>query len=297
MADGYIAAGTTGKNLATRIVTDRNSDEVHNEVVEIGMDYLTRVTMGLIPGHSILRGLGEIDDTTVTVGGEDITRMGELNPSPTSTTYVPTPDEAGEQMTLVSESTADNSTGSGGATVRVVYIDAAGAEQNEVVTLNGRTGVNTVATDIRFVQELNVVSLGSANTSGVAAGPIKIYKTGTTGLVYNMIAATGNMSLVPHRMVPAGKTLHLKMWACTESRGKRTAIRLRADCNHLTPPTRQAGVFLFKSTMYLNKMAAGDIDLAYTIPSLSIVKASCFSDQVDADASVHWWGVLIDDEA
>jgi len=261
-------------------------------------DYLTMVTRGLIPGQRIMRGLGEREGAGNKA--EDITRMNELTSqgsgtAPTSHILVPTPPEAGELMTIVSESNSDKVGGSGATMLGIDYITPSGGEATTTIALNGRTPVNIPVVLMRYIQDIYVTELGSSNTTGVAKGPIKIYSTADAGLVYNMIAADGNMSMVPHKMVPAGKTLHLRMWVPAEAQGRRTAIRLRSDCTNASPPIRQAGVFLFKSVFYANKTSPGDIILAYTIPEFSIIKASIFGDQTAADASVHWWGILIDD--
>ncbi len=85
------------------------------------------------------------------------------------------------------------------------------------------------------------------------------------------------------------------MWTAAEVRGKRMFIRLRADCDNSSPPIRQQGVYLFKSTLGLNGNPSGNVPLAYAVPALSVVKASGFAIAVAGEASVHWWGVLVDD--
>ncbi len=253
------------------------------------------VQMGLVPGHKILRGMGERNDIGTTVTGEDIWLGNDLSNTPAalaSTTTIPRPADAGEQMSLISESAEDGAGSSTGAlTVRVVYIDAAGDEQSTDVTMNGTTAVDLTPSDVRFVQEIHSVTTGS---NKAAAGNIRIYKTSDATLVYSMIAAGGNMSLVPHRMVPAGKTLYLRFWLGTEVRGKRDFVRLRADCDNAVPPVRQPDVFLFKSTIGVNKSGVA-FPLAYTIPALCVVKASAFAVNTAGEASVHWWGILKDD--
>ena len=280
----------------TFLETDTQCDFVWSGsawILGVSKDFLLDVSMGRVTGHRIMRGLGERESIQTTAGGEDLWRGNELSPAPTSHLVIPTPAAAGERMALDSESDADNGgTVTGALTVRVNYLDAAGDEQIEVVTMNGQTAVNTDATDIRFVQDLQVETVGSG---GVAAGDIFIHKSGTAGLVYSMIAAGGNQSLVPHKMVPRGKTLHLRNWVASEmSQTKRTIIRLRADCSNTSPPVRQANVFLFKSTVMLDGSAA-QMPLAYAIPALSIVKASAWSATAGADCAVHWWGILVDE--
>ncbi len=75
-------------------------------------DFKTQVALGNVPGWAIMNAMGESEDMATTATGEDIWRGNDLTPAPTSTTTIPTPSPAGEQMTVVSESNADN-----GATV------------------------------------------------------------------------------------------------------------------------------------------------------------------------------------
>ncbi|MCP3961307.1 MAG: hypothetical protein GY719_25960 [bacterium] len=255
----------------------------------ITSDYLVEVARGNIPGQTMWHAICEREDMGTTVAGEDCWRGNELSPAPTSHVLIPTPAPAGEQMTVVSESVNDAAAGTGVQTVRINYIDAAGDQQTEDVTLNGTTGVNTVATDIRFVNDFFALTVGSG---GVAADHIKIYKTGTVGLVYNMIHQGGNKSLVSHRMVPAGHTLVLLWWHAAEAQGKRVAVRIRStDLDGV----RHAGVFLFKDTVYINKAAPGQMDLYTLLPALSIVKVSGWPDAADAEISASWTGILIED--
>jgi hypothetical protein len=258
-------------------------------------DFIHEVQRGNIPGQVILRGLGERDSIGTTANGEDLWRGNELSATPAalgSHTTIPAPADAGEQMTLVSENAADAAAGTGARTIDISYLDAAGDEQSETVTMNGITQVDTVATDIRFVQDMQVKTVGS---NGASVGNIRIFRESDESRVYNMIREGGNQSLVPHKMVPRAKTLHLRRWLCSEaSNAKRCHMRLRADCDNEHPPVRQAGVFLFKSTVALDS-AAVPMDLAYSIPALSIVKVSGQADVSGAELAVHWWGVLVDD--
>jgi len=259
-------------------------------------DFILEVVKGNVPGHRIMRGLGERDSIATTASGEDLWRGNELNATPSapgSHTFIPRPADAGEQMTVISESAADNGGSATGAlTIRLSYLDGSGDEQSEDITMNGQTAVDTASSDIRFVQDMDVLTVG-ANT--VAEGNIRIYEKAVDTNVYSMIAAGGNKSLVPHKMVPNGKTLILQEWMAGElSANKRCRVRLRADCTNAVPPVRQASVYLFKSVMALNS-SIGQMPLAYKIPALSVVKASAWAETAAAEISVHWWGVLVDD--
>jgi len=267
---------------------------VYGEAVS-DTNYLVEVAKGNVAGNRMWDALGERETIGTTASGEDMWRGNELTPAPASHVLIPTPPDAGEQMTVESESTADTATGTGAAKVKIEYLDANGYEQTEEVTLTGTTGVDLVETNARFINDMYVSELGSANTTGVATGHIKIYEKtgGASGNVYNMIAAGGNKSMVPHRMVPKDKRLIVQKWLVGEGNNKRLTMRIRSDCNNFVPPVRQAGVFLFKSVIYLNQTTA-PMDLAYAIPELCMVKVSVWAAAIDGEASCHWRGILED---
>lgn len=266
-------------------------DAADNElkVVQDGLEYrletasradTTDMARGLWPNVSGLRGFGERSSMGTTASGEDIWRG--------TATTIPTPPSAGEQMTVVSTSANDAAAGTGTRTVLLDYIDASGDPQTEAITMNGTTGVDTVATDIRFVQKIYSTTVGSGG--GVSAGVISIHKTGAASTIYSLIDAGGNMSLVPHRMVPAGKLLVITSWHCTESKDKRVAFRLRATAED---GVMRPGVFIFKDSMYLAKAALA-ARVAFSLPALSIIKVSGWGDIAGGEASCSWEGCLFD---
>ena len=257
----------------------------------ISENVILEIRKGNVPGHSIISGMGEYESGTTTAGGEDVTRWAAF--APDGPARLPTPNAAGEQMTVVSDDDADNgATATGVLTVRIHYIDAAGSEQQEDLTLDGTTPVNTVATDIRFVNDFHALTVGA---NGVAEGNLAVYMQGGSipNNLYSMIAAGGNMSLVPHKMVPLGKTLYLMGWHAEEAQAKRAAFRIRStDHNGVLFP----GVFLFKDAAYMNQSSSGERILHATpVPALSIVKVSHWDGSVGSDGSCGWWGILVDD--
>jgi len=238
------------------------------------------IQRGKIPGMSIMEAFGEREDINTTTQGEDIWKG--------TAASIPIPAAAGEQMTLVSSNNNDRAAGTGVSSVLICYLDATGNEQTETVVINGTTTVNTVATNMRFIQSLHSTAVG---TNGVASGNIIIYKTGAASTIYNMIELGGNMSLVNNRMVPLGKTLYLQSWSASEARDKRVMFRIRStDFDGVINP----GIFLFKDSVYIKKTASGDLPVKAVIPELSIVKITAWADQPDAEGSARWWGVLID---
>ncbi|MCP4473425.1 MAG: hypothetical protein GY821_02410, partial [Gammaproteobacteria bacterium] len=250
---------------------------------------LTEVALGNVEGVSIIRALGERETMAVTASGEDIWRGNELtSPVPASHTTIPTPPSIGEQMSLKSSSANDTAAGSGARTIEIHYLDASGAEQEEVVNLNGTTAVDTVATDIRFVQHIHAIDHG---TGLVTAGNVTIFSKSTTDLIYSMISTGGNFSLVPHRMVPAGKTLILRGWHGEEAQDKRVNLRIRSTDHE---GVVAEGVFLFKDTVYLRKNTSGYLPIFEPIPAFSIVKISGWGDQSGAEVACSWTATVHD---
>ena len=248
------------------------------------------ILRGLVPGQRWWCALGERESMGTTAAGEDIWRGNDLTPAPTSHTAIPVPADAGEQMSVVSESANDTIAGSGAQKVTIEYLDAAGDEQTTTVDMNGTTPVALTPSDVRFVNEFYVSQIGGG-AGAVAAGHIKIHQTADAGLVYSMIALGGNFALVPHRMVPRAHEFCLLEWSGTEAQNKRCVLRIRADA---TPAgVRQQGVFLFRGTQYLRQTTSGQINLGSRIPALSIVKVTGWAIVVGAEASVNWCGVLI----
>jgi len=252
-----------------------------NRIYRFETDPFSQIVIGNIDDKTIMRAMGERESMGTTSTGEDIWRG--------AATTIPTPSASGEQMTFISSSNADNgATATGVLTLKMHYLDATGAEKEETITMNGTTGVDTVATDIRFVNDIYSLTVGS---NGVAEGNIIVYKKGAASTIYNMIALGGNKSLVTSRMIPLGKKLILKGWHASEAQGKRVNVRIRStDMNGVLIP----GVFCFKDTTYLNKTVTSELILNALIPALSIVKITGWPNAVGAEVGCSWWGILVD---
>jgi len=286
----YAQTNSIPKTSSTQIVVDSFDDPVTSRRGLPVLDFKSQVAAGNIRGYSIMKGMGEYESGGTDAAGEDVCRWQDFTPD--GPTRLPTPSLAGEQMTLISESAEDGAgTSTGVLTVRVHYLDVAGKEQTEDVTLNGTTGANTTFTNAIFINDLYALTVGS---NGVAVGNIAIYKLGGSiaSDLYNMIGAGGNKSLVPHRMVPANKTLLLQEWCCTEAQSKRAAFRIRSTDMH---GVLISGVFCFKGVSYLNGGASGTMALTARVPEFSVVKVTVWADAVASEGSCDWWGYLIDD--
>jgi hypothetical protein len=125
----------------------------------------------------------------------------------------------GFALDVVSSSTADASpSGTGARTIRIVGLDAAGAFQTAVVTLNGQTIVTTTTiwTDV-WAADVITTGTGRAN-----AGDIYIIKTGTGGVITAGVPATvtsgmlkilvgWNTDMNGHFCVPVGSPFKYKL--------------------------------------------------------------------------------------
>lgn len=117
---------------------------------------------------------------------------------------------ANGQRSIRSTSANDTALGTGARQVAITYLNATcTVRATEVVTLNGLTAVNTVATNICFIESIVVTNVGSNKFN---SGTIELY-TGIngTGIVFGSIGlgavVTGrgdNQTFWAHHYVPAG---------------------------------------------------------------------------------------------
>lgn len=117
---------------------------------------------------------------------------------------------SGAQRSVQSSSVQDKSGGTGAIAVRITYLDTNYVLKTEDVTLNGTTKVNTVNTDIRFIERFEVIQ-GNA-----AVGAISLMN-GTTGGATEFcgISAATTEAFLCHHYVPAGKRAWIVEWGTT----------------------------------------------------------------------------------
>jgi len=105
-----------------------------------------------------------------------------------------------------------NPGGSGAKEVRITYLDSNYVLKTEDVLLNGTTAVNTVATDIRFIESFKVIK-GAA-----AVGSVELWSnTGGTGTAIVGIGAATEDAFLCHHYVAAGNRAYILGWGATVS--------------------------------------------------------------------------------
>jgi len=121
------------------------------------------------------------------------------------------------QMSIVSTSASDSAAGTGIRTVVMEYLNGDLDLSFEIITLNGTTPVNTLATDIRWVQCIHMATSG---TGGKAAGTITLTSGGNT---YSQINAGERTCLSSFRRVPRNKTMYVHSMYAGSSSGTAAA--------------------------------------------------------------------------
>ena len=122
------------------------------------------------------------------------------------TTY--TEQTTNAQRSIASASANDTSAGTGARTVRITYLDQTGAgPYTETVTLNGTSYVNTVATNICFIEQIEAMTAGSGGTN---AGILTLKAaTAGGGATIGTINAGDRQTFWAHHYVPTGKIANI----------------------------------------------------------------------------------------
>jgi hypothetical protein len=143
-----------------------------------------------------------------------IRRFGNTTTTSTSEVLVSvrayTEQSSDAQRSVQSSSTQDKTGGTGSTAVRITYLNSNYVLKTEDVTLNGTTKVNTVNTDIRFIEKFEVIA------GALPVGAISLMN-GTTGGATEFcgIAAATQEAFLCHHYVPAGKRAWITGWGAT----------------------------------------------------------------------------------
>lgn len=143
-----------------------------------------------------------------------IRRLGNLTAAASSEVLLsarPYVEQSAEaQRSVSSTSNQDKPAGSGAGKVRLTYLNSAYELKTEDITLDGTKDVNTVATDIRFVEKFQVIQ-GSA-----AAGAIMLNDdVDGDGSEFCGIGAYTYDAFLCHHYVPTGKTGFVFAWGAS----------------------------------------------------------------------------------
>lgn len=112
------------------------------------------------------------------------------------------------QRSIASSSVNDTSAGTGARTVLITYFTATFTGPfTETVTLNGTTYVNTVASDICYIESIKVLTAGSG---GVNAGILTLKAaTAGGGATIGTVNTGDNQTYWAHHYIPTGKISYI----------------------------------------------------------------------------------------
>jgi len=244
------------------------------------LGYEAAIGIGEVAGHTLFRGFGRREALTTAAAGDDVWEGAAVS--------APYPNQSvGEQIVFVSTSASDTSAGAGAQQLEMHYLDAAGAPFVETITLNGTTAVNSVATNVRFIQYVHVSRVGSFGAKAV--GTITAYKVATPATVYDTIVPGACISLCSVRMVPAGKHFYMNYISVTGASSKPLSLRVTAtsdDDGVLTP-----GIFLFNEIFEIqDSTATVNIAVPRVFPPFAIIKGIAISNTAGGACSVSYGG-------
>lgn len=276
MSDGYIsvAPDSTGKRVDNSVYQRDLVDYYRQRVENHG--YELAVARGLVPGATPFSAYGEKD----TVGADS----GVLWPNGPFVF----PPASGLQMAIASTSAADSAAGTGIRSLEIHYLDNTLEERYETVVLNGTTPVNTVATNIRFVQCMHISTYGSGKA---AAGNITLSSGGTT---YSYIAVGGVRCSSSVRMVPVGKRLIVTSFyggSTSGAAGAKTILRL-ATPSFAGHDYIQDSIFIPLATASFQDSSAGITITAPLVFSAGQAFGLIFESDKAATISGAWFGWL-----
>lgn len=173
-----------------------------------------------------------------------------------ATTY--TPQGANAQRSFKSTSANDTAGGTGARTIILNYLDSSFVYKSEIITLNGTNAVNTVNTDIAFIENIIVSSVGSA---GGNVGTINCFTaTAGGGSIWGSIAASDNQTFWAHHYVPAGVTCYI----LSMSSGA-TVVAGQCNLNHSGNPLAADSPQL-QIGLTIMHAAANTWDHTFTVP-------------------------------
>jgi hypothetical protein len=209
------SAVVTSTTVAHEYIYFSNVDQV-----EIANNFSGEPQKVLLQGTDTVTGLpvdlkldstGNLIITSLTGFGSDFA-FGDITTSALTRTLLRrtayTEQTTDGQRSIASASANDAAAGTGARTVKITYLDQTGAgPYTETLTLNGTTGVNTVATNICFIEQIEVMTAGSG---GVNAGIITLYSAvAKGGVAIGTINASDNQTFWCHHYVPTGKICNI----------------------------------------------------------------------------------------
>jgi hypothetical protein len=217
-----------------------------------------------------------------------INRSGYVGTSNQVTTAIRASDyteqSANAQRSIASASANDSAAGTGARKVRIRYLDSTlTALKEEVVTLNGATPVNTVATDICFIESMVIEDVGAV---GGNVGNITLFVglAGAGGAIGVILAGDNQTNWCQH-YVAQGYTAYVTVIQADTKGASSGLVSIRA-----TPLTAPAKAEL-TIAVQLRVPAGDESALGFSDVPLAVVGPARITLYVkqDAPGGVNTW--------
>lgn len=242
--------------------------------------YTYDIAEGLVTGHKNWSKIGFCQS----VGTNEVT----VAPWCTAPYVFPTTELA---MTIVSNSTADSTAGSGARTLMFYYLDKSFVEKSVAINMNATTS-QTIATDIYRVQNIRVTSVGASNA---AVGAITVAFTGVT---YGYISAGRTRQRQCTWTVPAGTTLYvtqIAFSAANQNPAKAGGVRFTTHANFddKSGTVLQRGLFMpYNEVVLYNTPYMRELNPPTKLAPTTDIKVSAISlvaDTADVTCALRGW--------
>lgn len=187
------------------------------------IDYKTLISEGRLSGYKMVNKFASTDDIT----GGAATNI--LSNNMNIEHFISTP----RAMRIQSTSTADSAAGANMQKVMLTYLDEDGAENTEIITLNGTTAVSTVATDIFRVVSMCGIKYGASSRNGIEGSAGTITLTHSTGTpTYSQISTSKTHSeSVVHWVAPGKRVVFSEVKGCTTEEAPGVEIGIMVSQN------------------------------------------------------------------
>lgn len=199
----------------------------------------------------------------------------------------------GTGLRFKSSQAADTALGTGARTVLFIYLDSNFDTQSELVTMNGTSYVNTVATDIKRPLRALVKTSGSGLKN---AGNIT-FEHLSSAITYLQIDAVEGQSLFCAFTVPRGKVCLITGFLVSSlvvNKGCVFTLRVNADENG---EQMQEGLYLNKFSIdVINGSLFVDVPNPLRVNEKCDIKFSVVADTADGSASAIIGYILIDED-
>jgi len=209
-------------------------------------EFYLEVAKGNIPGHKLKSKFGR--NPSVGTSFETIWNGGG--------TYTGFNAVGAETVTVSSSSSSDSISGTGLRTIRLYGLDANFEEITEDIELDGTADVISTKEFIRMDTAKGL----TAGTVGHNVGDVTVHQTVDTAVIFAVIPATYNTTMIAAYTIPAGKTGFLMEQSTALSNKQAASADVRIQIKG------PGEVFTVAGEAALNSQGTGYINQSFTIP-------------------------------